>query len=108
MGKGAALCLNGPYILSHFGPYSDGGTGKFSHCPCRGTVSDVDPFFGLGWGGVRGEIPIRCNISPNVIAPEKNPRKCRVFVDISYMVKNAITHKEDHLIMHVSVIFSNY
>ena len=29
MGKGAALCLNGPYILSHFGPYSDGGTGKY-------------------------------------------------------------------------------
>ena len=59
MGKGAALCLNGPYILSHFGPYSDGGTGKFSHCPCRGTVSDVDPFFGLGWGAKVRKIPAK-------------------------------------------------
>ena len=43
MGKGAPLCLNGAFSLSLWGPYSDGGTAKFSpvnlpHCPWRGTV----------------------------------------------------------------------
>ena len=28
MGKGAPLCLKGAFILSHLGPYSNGGTGK--------------------------------------------------------------------------------
>ena len=30
MGKGAPLCLNGAFILSYLGPYSDDGTGKLS------------------------------------------------------------------------------
>ena len=30
VGKGAPLCLNGAFILSHLGPYGDGGTGKLS------------------------------------------------------------------------------
>ena len=35
MGKGAPLYLNGAYILSHLGPYSDGGTAKIRKMPSK-------------------------------------------------------------------------
>ena len=83
MGKGAPLCLNGAFILSHLGPYGDDGTGRLS----RGPFSL--PLKGHSEGQWKHIFWLRKRVFPSILSP--NAARVRVRAAVNLDPHRAVT-----------------